>query len=90
MKIDRSLVSSCPVKRECAAIVQATTSMAKALGIRVVAEGVETEEQRAQMVAMGCDAAQGHLFSEPVDARRIAELARGKTAKHGSVVREAG
>ena len=90
VKIDRSLVSSCPVKRECAAIVQATTSMAKALGIRVVAEGVETEEQRALMVAMGCDAAQGHLFSEPVDARRIAELARGKTAKHGSVVREAG
>ena len=54
----------------------------------MVAEGVETEEQRVMVASMGCDAAQGHLFSEPVDARRIAELARGKPAKHPSVVRE--
>jgi len=89
VKIDRSLVSSCPSRRECAAIVQATTSMAKALGIRVVAEGVESEEQRALVASLGCDAAQGHLFSEPVDARRIAELARGKPVKQASVVPEA-
>jgi diguanylate cyclase (GGDEF)-like protein len=78
VKIDRSLVSSCPVKRECAAIVQATTSMAHALGIRVVAEGVETEEQRSQMATLGCDAVQGHLFAEPREARDIVELAREK------------
>ncbi len=76
VKIDRSLVSSCPAKRECAAIVQATTSMAHALGIRVVAEGVETDEQRSQMAALGCDAVQGHLFAEPRSARDIVELAR--------------
>jgi diguanylate cyclase (GGDEF)-like protein/PAS domain S-box-containing protein len=78
VKIDRSLVSACPVKRECAAIVQATASMARSLGLRVVAEGVETEEQRAQMAALGCDGAQGHFFAEPSDARRITELARAR------------
>jgi EAL domain-containing protein (putative c-di-GMP-specific phosphodiesterase class I) len=76
VKIDRSLVSSCPAKRECAAIVQATTSMAHALGIRVVAEGIETEEQRAQMAALGCDGGQGHLFAEPGEARDIVERDR--------------
>jgi diguanylate cyclase (GGDEF)-like protein/PAS domain S-box-containing protein len=76
VKIDRALVSSCPVRRECAAIVQATTSMAHALGVRVVAQGVESGEQRAQMAELGCDGAQGHYFSEPADRRRIAELGR--------------
>jgi diguanylate cyclase (GGDEF)-like protein len=76
VKVDRSLVSSCPVRRECAAIVQATASMAGSLGLRVVAEGVETEEQRAQVAALGCDGAQGIFFAAPVDASRIAELVR--------------
>ncbi|HET7547679.1 MAG TPA: EAL domain-containing protein [Usitatibacter sp.] len=76
VKIDRSLVSSCPVRRECAAIVQATTAMAHALGLRVVAQGVESEEQRAQMAALGCDAAQGHYFAEPMQAGAIPELLR--------------
>jgi diguanylate cyclase (GGDEF)-like protein/PAS domain S-box-containing protein len=76
VKIDRALVSSCPVRRECAAIVEATSSMAHALGVRVVAQGVESEEQRAQMAELGCDGAQGHYFSEPADRHRIAELGR--------------
>jgi EAL domain-containing protein (putative c-di-GMP-specific phosphodiesterase class I) len=76
VKIDRALVSSCPVRRECAAIVEATASMAHALGVRVVAQGVESEEQRALMAQLGCDGAQGHYFSEPADRHRIAELGR--------------
>jgi EAL domain-containing protein (putative c-di-GMP-specific phosphodiesterase class I) len=64
------------VRRECAAIVQATTAMAHALGLRVVAQGVESEEQRAQMAALGCDAAQGHYFAEPMQAGAIPELLR--------------
>jgi diguanylate cyclase (GGDEF)-like protein/PAS domain S-box-containing protein len=75
VKVDRSLVSSCPVRRECAAIVQATAAMAHALGLRVVALGVESEEQRGQVAALGCDAAQGHHFAAPVDAARLGELA---------------
>jgi len=83
VKIDRTLVSACPVKRECAAIVQATASMSRMLGVRVVAEGVETPEQRMQMAALGCDSAQGHLFAEPGEPRRIAELALAASGKWG-------
>lgn len=78
VKIDRTLVSSCPARRECAAIVRATTSMAHALGLRVVAQAVESEEQGEQMAELGCDAAQGHYFAEPTDAARVLELIGGK------------
>jgi diguanylate cyclase (GGDEF)-like protein/PAS domain S-box-containing protein len=71
VKLDRSLVSSCPVKRECAAIVQASAAMARAMGIRVIAEGVETEEQRRLLLSLGCDSAQGHLFYRPMEARGL-------------------
>jgi EAL domain-containing protein (putative c-di-GMP-specific phosphodiesterase class I) len=68
VKIDRSLVSTCPSKRECAAIVQAAAAMSRAMGIRVIAEGVETDEQRRMLITLGCDSAQGHLFYRPMDA----------------------
>jgi diguanylate cyclase (GGDEF)-like protein/PAS domain S-box-containing protein len=71
VKIDRSLVSACPGKRECAAVVQAASAMSRAMGIRVVAEGIETEEQRATMAALGCDAGQGYLFEQPLDAAGV-------------------
>jgi diguanylate cyclase (GGDEF)-like protein/PAS domain S-box-containing protein len=67
VKIDKSLVSACPTKRECAAIVQATSAMAKALGITLIAEGVETEEQREVMRSLGCASAQGYLYGKPSD-----------------------
>jgi EAL domain-containing protein (putative c-di-GMP-specific phosphodiesterase class I) len=76
VKIDKSLVSYCPSKRECAAIVQAASTMARVLGIRVIAGGVETEEQRESMVAMGCDSMQGYLAARPVDAAGIAAMMR--------------
>jgi predicted signal transduction protein with EAL and GGDEF domain len=71
VKIDRSLVSSCPSKRECAAIVQAAAAMSRAMGIRVIAEGVENEEQRRMVMSLGCEAAQGHLFYRPVEAAGV-------------------
>lgn len=71
VKIDRSLVSSCPSKRECAAIVHAASSMANVMGIRVVAEGVETEEQRRMVIQLGCQGAQGFLFARPLDTSRV-------------------
>jgi EAL domain-containing protein (putative c-di-GMP-specific phosphodiesterase class I) len=74
VKIDRSLVSACSSKKECAAIVQAACTMAKALGIRVVAEGVETEEQRRAVATLGCDGVQGYLVAPPMDAPGIAAI----------------
>jgi len=81
VKIDRSLVSSCPDRRECSALVEAVGAMARNLGFTVVAEGVETEEERRLMSALGCDRAQGYLLGRPVDASQIAEFAenRGQT-----------
>jgi EAL domain-containing protein (putative c-di-GMP-specific phosphodiesterase class I) len=67
-------VSGCPENRECLAIVQAVSAMAYTLGLRVVAEGVETEEQRDVLASMGIDAAQGYYFSRPVVASGIAFL----------------
>jgi EAL domain-containing protein (putative c-di-GMP-specific phosphodiesterase class I) len=78
VKIDKSMVSSCVSKKECAAIVQATSAMARALGIRLVAEGVETEEQKRLMKSLGCDAGQGYLFATPVEPQKVAELLKAK------------
>ena len=67
VKIDRSLVSTCLTRRECAAIVQAASAMSRAMGIRVIAEGVETEEQQRAMQSLGCHGGQGYLFARPGD-----------------------
>ncbi len=71
VKIDRSFVAGCPQNRECVAIVQAVAAMAFTLGLRVVAEGVETEEQRTIVASLGCDGAQGFFFSRPVVASAV-------------------
>jgi EAL domain-containing protein (putative c-di-GMP-specific phosphodiesterase class I) len=47
------------------AIVGAVVDLSHALGLTVVAEGVETEEQLAELTSMGCDRAQGYLFARP-------------------------
>ncbi|HYG62587.1 MAG TPA: EAL domain-containing protein, partial [Thermoanaerobaculia bacterium] len=68
LKIDRSFIARVGEQGENAEILRAILTLARSLGIRVIAEGVETGEQLAQLVAMGCDMAQGYLFSPPVDA----------------------
>ena len=71
VKIDRSLVSSCPNKRDCAAIVQALGALGKSLGLTIIAGGVETEEERRIVASLGCDRAQGHLIGRPVEWAKI-------------------
>lgn len=63
MKLDRSLVRDLPADREAAAIVRALITAAHALGLCVIAEGIETEAQRAFLSGAGCDEGQGSLFS---------------------------
>ncbi len=72
LKIDRSFVRNVPVNADAAAIVAAIVSMAHSLGIRVVAEGVETQEQFEFLRAQGCDMAQGFYLDRP---RPVGELA---------------
>jgi diguanylate cyclase (GGDEF)-like protein/PAS domain S-box-containing protein len=66
LKIDRSFVSQLEGPSRDREIVAAVTGMAHALGMTVVAEGVETGAQREELIAIGCDAAQGYLFARPL------------------------
>ena len=59
------------------AVVTAILQMAKALDIRVIAEGIETEFQISQLRALGCLLGQGYYFSKPVDQDAIAALLGG-------------
>jgi EAL domain-containing protein (putative c-di-GMP-specific phosphodiesterase class I) len=67
LKIDRTFVQGLGDDPEDSAIVAAVVSLADALGLAVVAEGVETERQREHLLALGCDRAQGYLFARPLD-----------------------
>jgi EAL domain-containing protein (putative c-di-GMP-specific phosphodiesterase class I) len=75
LKIDRSFIEGLAHNDEDHAIVSAVISMARALGLGVVAEGVETAEQASQLRLMGCSLAQGYLFSRPLSPSAALELA---------------
>jgi len=72
LKIDRSFVNGLPDDASDLAIVKAALSMAHALGLKVVAEGVETQAQRDTLAGLGCDLGQGWLFGRPLPAAELA------------------
>jgi diguanylate cyclase (GGDEF)-like protein len=72
LKIDRAFIADMATDTEARAIVEAVLTMARAIGLRAVAEGVETPAQRDLLVQMGCDELQGYLFAKPMSARAIA------------------
>ena len=74
LKIDRSFVSGVEHNADDRAIVKATIDMAHAVGLTVVAEGVETREQEEQLRVFGCDSAQGYLYARPQPPQAITEL----------------
>lgn len=71
LKIDRSFISKLVVDRDSVTLVEAILAMARGLGLQVVAEGVETEEQLQFLRERGCDELQGYLFSPPVPAEEF-------------------
>lgn len=82
LKIDRSFVSRLgSADGEDAAIVGAVIDLARNLGIDTVAEGIETPEQAKYLILKGCDAAQGFLFSRPLDADQVPRMVRDWSAK---------
>jgi diguanylate cyclase (GGDEF)-like protein len=71
IKIDKSFVADLIDDADDASIVRAIIQLAKNLGMQVIAEGVETVEQEAYIIAHGCDEGQGYLYSKPLPAREI-------------------
>lgn len=71
LKIDRLLVRELPGRHEDAAMAHAIIGAARALDLVVVAEGIESEEQRALLAGLGCDQGQGFLLSRPVPAEAM-------------------
>ena len=71
LKIDRSFVDGLGRDTEDTAIVTSIVQLAGAVGVQVVAEGVETDEQREALLALGCRHGQGYLFAAPLPASRL-------------------
>jgi EAL domain-containing protein (putative c-di-GMP-specific phosphodiesterase class I) len=74
LKVDKSFVDGLGKDAESTAIVGAVISLAKSLGMRVTAEGIETQEQLERLRLLNCDQGQGYLFSRPLPAAEAEAL----------------
>ncbi|MHB8814091.1 MAG: putative bifunctional diguanylate cyclase/phosphodiesterase [Steroidobacteraceae bacterium] len=79
VKIDRSFISGLPDDKASVTLVSSVIGLASAFGLKVVAEGVETEGQLAMLRKMGCDHSQGYLHSRPVPAEQLEKLLRAQS-----------
>jgi EAL domain-containing protein (putative c-di-GMP-specific phosphodiesterase class I) len=77
LKIDRGFVSDLPGSDSDSAMARAIIALGKSLQLKVIAEGVETEEQEALLRGLGCDMGQGYLFNRPLPADEIETMLGG-------------
>ncbi|GIH13174.1 putative bifunctional diguanylate cyclase/phosphodiesterase [Rugosimonospora africana] len=85
LKIDREFVAAMEGSAE-AAVVRSTIELGRSLNLLVVAEGVESEQQRGRLWELGCPAGQGHLFARPMPLHRLlATLRRGYDGRPGAL-----
>ena len=82
LKIDRSFVSTMTDKVDSSAIVEAIIKLGSTLGMKVIAEGVETNDQVKRLLAMNCPEAQGFWFSEPMHHDAVDEFLRSDGKSH--------
>jgi EAL domain-containing protein (putative c-di-GMP-specific phosphodiesterase class I) len=73
LKIDKSFIQNMGTSEDDDAIVRSTVELAHSVGVRVVAEGVESEETLSRLAALGCDMAQGYCLSHPVPAGELTQ-----------------
>ncbi|HKQ30152.1 MAG TPA: EAL domain-containing protein, partial [Burkholderiales bacterium] len=81
LKVDRSFIREIPRVTEDTAITEAIINMGKTLSLTVIAEGVETAEQKQFLSDHDCDEMQGFYFSKPIAAEQFAELLRNHVGK---------
>ncbi|MES9966868.1 MAG: EAL domain-containing protein, partial [Sedimenticola sp.] len=75
LKIDRSFISGIPHNQGDSTLVEAIVSMARSLGLKIVAEGIENGEQLGFLQRLGCELGQGYLFNKPTWGEAIAKMA---------------
>ncbi|RRS29832.1 MAG: diguanylate cyclase [Epsilonproteobacteria bacterium (ex Lamellibrachia satsuma)] len=84
LKIDRSFVKDIPDNEEAVAIAKAIIALAESLNLHVIAEGVETEEQKVFLVNNGCNNIQGYLYAKAMPADEMEKMLRGSLYKDPS------
>jgi EAL domain-containing protein (putative c-di-GMP-specific phosphodiesterase class I) len=89
IKIDKSFVDNVTSDHQSAIIVASVSRLAASLGMTVVAEGVETEEQRRILIAAGCGALQGYHFGRPMTPREAGKMLEREAAAQEAAAREA-
>jgi diguanylate cyclase (GGDEF)-like protein/PAS domain S-box-containing protein len=90
IKIDQSFVRDMAVDPGDEAIIHAVVNLGRNLGIKVVAEGIETEEQERRLIELGCEFGQGFLYSRAVPAARVPALVARWSARRPVVARKVG
>ena len=87
LKVDQSFVAGLGQNKGDTAIVASCIQLAHAIGVRAVAEGVETDRQHAALAELGCDLAQGYLYSRPLAPQLLSEWAARHRAATGPAAR---
>ena len=86
LKVDRSFVSRMTETEDNAEIVRTIVTLARNLGMEVIAEGIETEAQNEQLKALGCQYGQGYLFSRPVVTAEVLTILERERKRGAEIV----
>ena len=83
LKVDRSFVSSMTTERESRKIVAAVVGLGQSLGLKTIAEGIETQEQADMLLRLGCDMGQGWHYGRPAPAEQLSSVIELRRATRG-------